>query len=110
VHAMIRRYRLDRGEIDEIAHRVDMEFAETLSAEAGFVHYQVVDCGDGTLVSISIEPADALAHVQRARVGARLDRRARWVGGDLTRRLQRVTSMTRSWPAFAAMPSRYVLT
>jgi hypothetical protein len=54
VYAMIRRYTADRDVIDEIAHRVDTEFAETISAEPGFVDYQVVDCGNGTLCSITM--------------------------------------------------------
>jgi hypothetical protein len=54
VYAMIRRYSADADAIDEIAHRVDMEFAETISAEPGFVDYQVVDCGNGTICSITM--------------------------------------------------------
>jgi hypothetical protein len=54
VYAMIRRYTADRDAVDEIAHRVDTEFAETISAEPGFVDYQVVDCGNGTICSITM--------------------------------------------------------
>ena len=54
MYAMVRRYRADHEDVDEIAHRVDQEFAETISGEPGFCDYQVVDCGDGTIVSITI--------------------------------------------------------
>jgi hypothetical protein len=54
MHAMVRRYKVDREDIDEVAHRVDEQFVEQLSGEAGFCDYQVVDCGDGTICSITI--------------------------------------------------------
>lgn len=54
MHAMVRRYLVNDREIDEVAHRVDTEFAETISHEPGFVDYQVIDCGDGTICSITI--------------------------------------------------------
>src|SRR5215210_2159548 len=54
MYAMIRRYRTDPEDVDEVAHRVDTEFAEVVSRESGFCDYQVVDCGDGTIVSITI--------------------------------------------------------
>jgi hypothetical protein len=54
VHAMVRRYRVSDRELDEVAHRVDTEFAEMISREPGFVDYQVIDCGDGTICSMTI--------------------------------------------------------
>lgn len=54
MHAMVRRYLVSDREIDEVAHRVDTEFAETISREPGFVDYQLIDCGDGTICSITI--------------------------------------------------------
>ena len=54
MYAMVRRYRADQEDVDEIAHRVDQEFAETISGETGFCDYQVIDCGDGTIVSITM--------------------------------------------------------
>jgi hypothetical protein len=87
MYAMVRRYRADQDDVDEIAHRVDQEFAETLSAETGFCDYQLVDCGDGTVVSITMfEDED----------GARRSNQlaAEWVGeslGDL--RLERTDAL-----------------
>jgi hypothetical protein len=40
--------------MDELTRRVDMDFAEQISARPGFVSYEFVDCGDGELVTISI--------------------------------------------------------
>ena len=54
MYAMVRRYRIDREDIDDVAHRVDTEFADAVGEEPGFCDYQVIDCGDGTIVSITI--------------------------------------------------------
>ena len=54
MHAMVRRYLVSERELDEVAHRVDTEFAEMISREPGFVDYQVIDCGDGTICSMTI--------------------------------------------------------
>jgi quinol monooxygenase YgiN len=76
MYAMVRRYRTDPEDVDEVAHRVDTEFAEVVSREPGFCDYQVVDCGDGTTVSISI-----FADEEAARRSNQLA--AEWVGQSL---------------------------
>jgi hypothetical protein len=53
MHASVRRYRLLRGSIDGLAHRVDLGFAEQLSAQTGFASYEFLDCGDGNVVTVS---------------------------------------------------------
>jgi hypothetical protein len=52
--ASIRRYRLHKGSMDELAGRVDEGFAEEISAQPGFVSYEFVDCGVGEVTTISI--------------------------------------------------------
>jgi hypothetical protein len=52
--ASMRRYRMHRGSMDELASRVDAGFAEEISAQPGFVSYEFVDCGDGEVMTISI--------------------------------------------------------
>lgn len=52
--ASIRRYRMQKGSMDELARRVDEGFAEEICAEPGFVSYEFVDCGDGEVMTISI--------------------------------------------------------
>jgi Antibiotic biosynthesis monooxygenase len=54
VHAMIRRYSVDPDQVDDLAHRVDTEFAEMISAEPGFCDYQLIDCGNGTVITITM--------------------------------------------------------
>lgn len=52
--ASIRRYRLHKGGLDELAGWVDEGFAEEICAQPGFVSYEFVDCGDGEIMTISI--------------------------------------------------------
>jgi hypothetical protein len=52
--ASIRRYRLIYGSMDELTHRVDVGFAELLSASPGFVSYEFIDRGDGEIVTVSV--------------------------------------------------------
>ena len=49
----VRRYRVAQSEMDDLMHRVDTEFCEMVEHEPGFVAYQALDCGDGTLVTIT---------------------------------------------------------
>jgi len=53
MYCSIRKYRMDPARVDELMHRVDEGFAEDIAREPGFVAYQVLDCGDGQLVTIS---------------------------------------------------------
>ncbi len=49
----VRRYRLMSGSFDELLHLVDTDFAETVQEMDGFVEYQVLECGNGELVTIT---------------------------------------------------------
>ena len=49
----VRRYRLLSGSIDDLLHLVDSDFAETVQEMDGFVEYQVLECGNGELVTIT---------------------------------------------------------
>jgi hypothetical protein len=51
--ASVRRYRLNDGSMQELTRRVDEGFAGEISAQAGFVSYEFVDCGEGEIVTIS---------------------------------------------------------
>ncbi len=53
MYASVRRYRVGSGSMDELMHRVDRDFAESLARQPGFVAYQLIDGGDGTLTTIS---------------------------------------------------------
>ena len=61
--ASMRRYRLQPGSVAEFMRRVDESFADEIAAQAGFVSYQLIDCGGGDLFTLSIflEPDQAEA-------------------------------------------------
>jgi quinol monooxygenase YgiN len=50
---VIRRYRLDDGDMDEVMHLVDSKFADPLSHEPGFIAYEAVRGGPDVLITIS---------------------------------------------------------
>jgi heme-degrading monooxygenase HmoA len=54
VFASIRRYRLQRGSMEELTRRVDEGFAEDIGRRPGFVAYEFMDCGDGEIVTLSV--------------------------------------------------------
>jgi quinol monooxygenase YgiN len=51
--ASIRRYRLDSGSVDDLLHLVDSDFAEAVQKMDGFLEYQVLECGNGEIITIS---------------------------------------------------------
>jgi hypothetical protein len=53
MHSVIRSYRLDDGDLDELMHRIDTDVAEKIAGEPGFVAYECVKTGDDTLTTIS---------------------------------------------------------
>jgi len=53
MYCSVRRYRMDPTRVDELMHRVDEGFAELIEREPGFVGYQVLDCGEGTIVTVT---------------------------------------------------------
>jgi hypothetical protein len=50
----IRQYRCDPSMAAEIAHRSDEGFADQLAEQPGFVAYEVIDCGNGDLFTLSV--------------------------------------------------------
>ena len=51
--ASVRRYRLQSGSIDELLHLVDTDFAESVQEMDGFLEYQVLECGNGEIITIT---------------------------------------------------------
>jgi hypothetical protein len=55
--------------MDDLARRVDEEFAEQICAQPGFVSYEFMDCGDGQIMTVSMfaeaEQADASRDLAR---------------------------------------------
>ena len=87
MYTSIREYRADPAAVAEIAHIADEGFADRLAEQPGFVAYELIDCGDGTCMTLSVftdrEAAEAsvgmaaefirdkLSHVEIERVSAR---------------------------------------
>jgi hypothetical protein len=53
MYASVRRYRVGADQMDDLLHEVDTDFAETIQQKDGFIGYECIDCGDGTLLTIS---------------------------------------------------------
>jgi heme-degrading monooxygenase HmoA len=54
VFASIRTYRVRKGSIDDLMHRVDRDMAEAFAQEPGFISYQVAQTGERTVASVTM--------------------------------------------------------
>jgi hypothetical protein len=54
MYCSVRRYRMGAGSIDDLMHRVDVDFADALAQQPGFIAYQAVDCGGDELMSLTL--------------------------------------------------------
>jgi hypothetical protein len=54
MYAMIRRYRMAAGSMDDLMHKVDTQFADRLQEQLGILHYQAIDTGDGTILTVTV--------------------------------------------------------
>jgi hypothetical protein len=54
MYAMIRRYRMAAGSIDDLMHKVDTQYADRVPEEVGAVLYTAIDTGDGTIVTVTV--------------------------------------------------------
>jgi quinol monooxygenase YgiN len=77
--ASVRRYRLESGSIDDLLHLVDTDFAESVQEMDGFVEYQVLECGNGELITIT-------TFKDRRSAEASMEMAADWVRDTLARR------------------------
>jgi heme-degrading monooxygenase HmoA len=59
MYAVIRRYTVGRGSVDELLRRVDESAAPLISKIPGFVSYYAVKAKDGRLASISVFDTEA---------------------------------------------------
>lgn len=50
----VRTYRVGKGSIDELMHRVDRDLADAFVLETGFIAYQVARTGERTVASITL--------------------------------------------------------
>jgi hypothetical protein len=65
---VIREYRMTAGSVDDLMHKLDVGIADAFTKKDGFLRYEVLDVGDGRVVSIttftdraSAQAASALA-------------------------------------------------
>lgn len=63
--ASIRQYALRSGDIEDLAQRVDIGFAEEITAQPGFVSYEFIECGDGRVTTVSMFGDSAGAEASR---------------------------------------------
>ena len=77
--ASVRRYRLESGSIDDLLHLVDTDFAESVQEMDGFMEYQVVECGNGEIITIS-------TFKDRQSAEASMEMSADWVRDTLSRK------------------------
>ena len=49
----IREYRMTAGSVDDLMHTVDVGLADVFADQEGFLRYEVLDAGDGRVVSIT---------------------------------------------------------
>jgi hypothetical protein len=54
MYAVVRRYNTSAGSIAEIAQRVNEGFLPLVSQVQGFISYDVIDAGDGTMLTVSV--------------------------------------------------------
>lgn len=54
MYTNIREYRCDPSEVAGIAHIADEKFADSLADSPGFVAYEIIDCGDGRLFTLTV--------------------------------------------------------
>jgi heme-degrading monooxygenase HmoA len=73
----IRTYRIGRGTIDDVMHRVDRELADAFAREPGFISYEVAQTGDQTVASITM-----FHEREQAEASNRLA--TEWVSDELT--------------------------
>jgi hypothetical protein len=77
--ASVRRYRLESGSIDDLLHLVDTDFAESVQEMDGFVEYQVLECGNGEIITIT-------TFKDRRSAEASMEMAADWVRDTLARK------------------------
>ena len=71
-YGVMRRYRVDAANVDEIVRRAQAGFVPIVNQLPGFATYALLDAGGGTLVTLSGFRDEASAD--------RSDRRSRWLG------------------------------
>jgi hypothetical protein len=53
MHTSVRKYKVDPEQMEELIRRVDQSFAPRIEAMPGFVAYELLDCANGILITIT---------------------------------------------------------
>ena len=54
MHASVRKYKTDQGQMGEISRRVADSFVSHVSEAPGFVGYYAIDAGNGILITVTL--------------------------------------------------------
>jgi hypothetical protein len=79
--ASIRRYRIEKGSVNELMTLIDTSFTEHVQKIEGFVEYQALECGNGELITIT-------TYHDRAGAEASTETAADWVKNTLGDRFE----------------------
>jgi hypothetical protein len=72
MYAMVRRYRMAAGSMDDLMHKVDIQFADRLQEQLGILHYQAIDTGGGTIMTVTVfEDEEQCRRSETAAAGVR---------------------------------------
>ncbi len=72
MYTMVRRYMMAAGSMDDLMHKVDTQFADRLQEQLGILHYQAIDTGDGTIMTVTVfEDEDQCRRSEAAAAGVR---------------------------------------
>lgn len=72
MYAMIRRYRMGAGSMDDLMRKVDVQFVDRLQEQLGILHYKAIDTGDETIVTVTVfEDEDQYRRSEAAAAGVR---------------------------------------
>lgn len=64
MHASVRKYKVDEGQLDELWARIADTFVPRLEGSPGFVGYHVVDAGNGVVITVTL--GDDASAVERS--------------------------------------------
>jgi uncharacterized protein with FMN-binding domain len=72
MYAMVRRYQIGAGSMDDLMHRVDTQFADRLQEQLGILHYQAIGISDGTIMTVTVfEDEERCRRSETAAAGVR---------------------------------------
>jgi hypothetical protein len=76
MYISIRTYRVGKGSIDDVMHRVDRDLAEAFAQEPGFISYHVAQTGERMVASTTL-------FAEREQADASNELAAEWVADNL---------------------------